>query len=101
MSNPVTIEICGTEGHATIMNNRLYFKSTKFKGSNDNRAWTELPKPLTIPLERFLDTLEGKKDVASSVNADEAAYRSAVMEALYKGAKDHTWVEPVQPAGKN
>lgn len=100
VTNPVTIEICGTKGHATIMNGKLYFKSAKFPGSDDRKPWTELPKPLTIPLDRFLDVLEGKKDIAPFVTADEAAYRSAVMEALYRGAKDHAWVEPVQPEGK-
>jgi predicted dehydrogenase len=100
VSNPVTIEICGTKGHATIMNNKLYFQSTKFPKSSDKKPWTELPKPLTIPLDRFLDILEGKKDVPPIITADEAAYRSAVMEALYKGAREHAWVEPVQPEGK-
>lgn len=100
VSNPVTIEICGTEGHATIMNGKLYFKSSKVPHSDDRKPWTELPKPLTIPLDRFLDILEGNKDVAPIITADEAAYRSAVMEALYKGAKEHAWVEPVQPEGK-
>lgn len=100
VSNPVTMEICGTEGHATIMNGKLYFKSSKSPGSDDHRAWTQLPKGTAIPLDRFLDELEGKKDVPPFVTADEAAYRSAVMEALYRGAKDHTWVEPVQPEGK-
>lgn len=100
VSNPVTLEICGTEGHATIMNGKLYFKSSKFKGSDDGKAWTRLPKGTTIPLDRFLDTLEGKRDVPPFVTADEAAYRSAVMEALYRAAKDHIWVEPVQPEVK-
>ena len=101
VANPVTIEICGTEGHATIMNNELYFQSSKFPGSDDQKPWTKLPEALTRPLERFLDVQEGKKDVPPSVTADEAAYRSAVMEALYRGAKEHAWVEPVQPGGKN
>jgi predicted dehydrogenase len=101
VANPVTIEICGTEGHATIMNNKLYFKSAKLPGSDDRKPWTKLPQSLTLPLERFLDVLTGKKDVPPSVTADEAAYRSAVMEAMYRGAKDHTWVEPVQPQGRN
>jgi predicted dehydrogenase len=100
VSNPVTMEICGTEGHATIMNGKLYFKSKQVKGSDDRKPWTDLPKPLTRPLERFLDILEGKKDVVPSINADDAAYRSAVMEALYKGAKEHTWADVVQPEGK-
>jgi predicted dehydrogenase len=99
ISNPVTMEICGTEGHAAIMNGKLYFKSSKVEGSDDGKPWTKLPHGLTMPLERFLDVLEGKKDVPPFVTADEAAYRSAVMEALYRAAKDHTWVEPVQPQG--
>ena len=101
VSNPLTIEICGTKGHATIMNGKLYFKSASFPGSDDHKPWTELPEKLTRPIERFLDVLTGKKDVAPTVTADEAAYRSAVMEALYHAAKDHTWVEPVQPQAKN
>lgn len=101
VANPVTIEICGTEGHATIMNDKLYFESSKFPGSDAQKPWTKLPEALTIPLERFLDALEGRKDVVPSVTADEAAYRSAVMEALYRGAKERRWVEPVQPGGKN
>jgi hypothetical protein len=66
-------------------------------GSNDSRPWTKLPQKLTRPLERFLDCLENDTKDASLCTADEAAYRSAVMEALYRGAKDHTWTEPAQP----
>jgi predicted dehydrogenase len=97
VSNPVTLEICGTEGHATIMNDKLYFKSSKVRGSDDRKQWTKLPEKLTRPLERFLDSLENGAKDASLCTADEAAYRSAVMEALYHGTKDHSWTEPVQP----
>lgn len=100
ISNPVTMEICGTKGHAVIMHGTLFFKSANFPGSDDRKPWTKLPPGTTRPIERFLDILAGKKDVAPFVTADEAAYRSAVMEALYKGAKDHVWVEPVQPESK-
>ena len=99
VSNPVTLEICGTKGHASIVNNRLYFKSAMVRGSNDNKPWTELPKGVTRPIERFLDCLENGTKDSTICTADEAAYRSAVMEGLYRGAKDHTWVEPVQPGG--
>ena len=95
VSNPVTLEICGTEGHATIMNDQLYFKSKHVPGSDDKKPWTRLPSAQPIPLEQFITALNGKK--APLITADEAAYRCAVMEALYKGANDKTWVEPRQP----
>lgn len=95
VSNPVTLEICGTEGHAVIMNDKLYFKSKHVPGSNDNKPWTKLPAQEPIPLEQFIEALNGKK--VPLITADEAAYRSAVMEALYKGAQEKTWVEPMQP----
>ena len=101
VSNPVTLEICGTEGHATIMNDQLYFKSKHVPGSNDNRPWTQLPPGQPIPLEQFIDALTSKKNVPL-ITADEAAYRCAVMEALYRGAKNNDWEKPQQPeqAGK-
>ena len=40
----------------------------------------------------FLDALEGKN--VSLVGAREAAYRSAVMAAMYEGARTHTWQTP-------
>jgi predicted dehydrogenase len=99
VSNPVTLEICGTQGHATIMNDKVYFKSAKVRGSNDNKPWAQLPQKLTRPLERFLDCQENGTKDPSLCTADEAAYRSAVMEAFYRGAKDHAWVEPVRLGG--
>jgi len=95
VSNPVSLEICGTEGHATIVNDQLYFMSKHVPGSDDKKAWTELPAAWPIPLEQFIEALNGKK--APLISADEAAYRCAVMEALYKGANAKAWVEPSQP----
>jgi predicted dehydrogenase len=46
---------------------------------------------LSSPLDRFLDAASGKKDVPL-VTPDEAAYRSAVMEALYQSAAEQKWV---------
>jgi predicted dehydrogenase len=95
VSNPVTLEVCGTEGHATIVNDQLYFKSKHVSGSDDKKPWTQLPPAWPIPLEQFIAALNGQK--APLITADEAAYRCAVMEALYRGSNEKTWVEPRQP----
>lgn len=42
---------------------------------------------------KMADAISGRKDVAL-VGVREAAYRSAVMEALYEGARMGTWVKP-------
>src|SRR5712671_6578931 len=46
VANPVTLEISGTEGHATIVNDKLYFQSKKVKGAEGKAPWTDLPKSL-------------------------------------------------------
>lgn len=97
VANPVSLEICGTEGHATIINGQLFFQSKHIEGADGKKPWTELPTGLAHPLELFLDAVLGKKDVPL-VTAGEAAYRSAVMEALYQGAKQQQWVTPARPA---
>jgi predicted dehydrogenase len=99
VSNPVSLEIAGTEGHATIMNGQLYFQSKKVEGADGKHPWTKLPAGQSHPFERFLDAITGKPDVAL-ITAQEAAYRSAVMDALYEGAKGQKWAEVQQPAGK-
>lgn len=95
VSSPVTLEIAGTAGHATIMADKLYFKSDKVAGSKDDKPLTAgLPPRLPIPIVRWLDTLEGKA-AAPLITADEAAYESAVMDGLYKASASKAW-EPVQ-----
>jgi hypothetical protein len=42
--------------------------------------------------ELFLDAVVGRPDVPL-VGAREAAYRSAVMEAMYCAARERTWVK--------
>ena len=93
VANPVSLEICGTEGHATIVNNELFFQSNKVKGADGKKAWTELPKGLPRPLELFIAAINGKTDVPL-VTIGEAAYRCAVMDALYQGAREQKWVAP-------
>nr|AIA12639.1 Oxidoreductase family, NAD-binding Rossmann fold [uncultured bacterium] len=93
IENPVSMEICGTEGHAVIINDRLTFTSKHVPGADGRKVWKDFPKPLPHAFELFLDAVAGKKDVPL-VTAREAAYRCAVMEAMYKGAKENTWIKP-------
>lgn len=93
VGNPVTMEVAGTEGHAVIVEDRLYFTSQHVEGADGRKPWKKFPKPLPHSLDLFLDAVAGNKDVPL-VTAREAAYRCAVMEALYKGAKEKTWVTP-------
>ena len=95
VADPVKLLVSGTEGHAVVFNDTLYYKSAHVEGA-DGAAWRDLPKALPHAFELFLDALEGKlegKDVAL-VTPAEAAYRNAVMAALYKGSETTTWVAP-------
>lgn len=92
LSNPVSLEICGTQGHATIVNGELFFQSSKVEGADGKKAWTALPPPWPKPLELFLDAVTGKKNVPL-VSATDAAYRCKVMEAIYRAAAQRAWVK--------
>jgi predicted dehydrogenase len=94
VADPVKYVISGTEGHATVVGGQLYITSEKL-GSDGKQPWTKLPEKKPSGFDAFLDLLEGK-DV-TLVGAREAAYRSAVMEALYAGAKKGTWEKPQGP----
>lgn len=91
VADPVKLIISGTEGHAVVFNDTLYFKSEHLEGA-DGDAWRDLPEMLPHAFELFLDALEGQ-DVPL-VDPEEAAYRNAVMAALYKGSETTTWVAP-------
>jgi predicted dehydrogenase len=100
MANPVTLEVCGTEAHATIVNEKLYFATNKKGPGSDGKAPVEdLPQGWSRPMDLFLDAVGGKPNVPL-VTADEAAYRSAITEAFYKAAAGKTWSEPEPSAGK-
>ena len=92
VADPVTLQICGTEGHAVIINGDLYFKSRQVDGADGKAPWTALPPAKPASLEAFLDAVEGKD--AALVTVREAATRSTVMEALYTGAQNGVWVAP-------
>jgi predicted dehydrogenase len=94
--NQLTYLVSGTEGHAAIINNQLHFQSkndARFDGSSPVRK-NEMPAGAPHAFELFLDALIGKDLPVPLVGAREAAYRSAVMEAMYEGATKGTWVAP-------
>ena len=80
----------GTEGHAYVRDGALYFQS-KHDGATGAEPWTALPEAWPHAFELFLDAVVGKPDVPL-VSAQEAAARSAVMEAFYTAAARQAWV---------
>jgi predicted dehydrogenase len=93
VDNPVTLEISGTEAHATMIGDMLLFKCDKVPGADGRQAWKQMPSPLQAPLAQFVEALSGKPS-KTLVTAREAAARVSVMEAAYKASKDHAWVQP-------
>ena len=96
VANPVSLLISGTEGHATIFNGQLYFQSQHVEGADGQTPWTDLPPGVPAGLDSFLNAITGQTD-AALVTVREASYRSAVMEAMYEGAKEGAWVAPTPP----
>lgn len=96
VANPVNLLVSGTEGHIAVINGQLYFNSKNVEGADGKTPWDKLPSPVPAGFEAFLNAIVGQRD-ATLVTPREAAYRSAVMEALYEGAKNNTWVTPKTP----
>lgn len=92
VADPVQFLISGTEGHAVIHDNHLYVKSKKIEGADGQDAYTKLPQAPRAPMHQFLDAVAGAKDMPL-VTPREAAARVAVMEAMYKGAKQGKFVK--------
>ena len=93
-ANPMPMMISGTEALATIVNDKLYFKSPKVPGADGKSPVPDdqIPKGWPHAFDLFLDAVTGK-DVPL-VTARQAAYRSAVMEAMYEAARTNSWVTP-------
>lgn len=91
VANPVSLLISGTEGHAYITGNDLYFKSSHVEGADGKTPWTDLPPAWPHAFELFLDAITDQ-DSVSLVSAAEAARRSVIMEALYEAAEKQCWV---------
>jgi predicted dehydrogenase len=93
VAQPVTLTISGTEGHAHVAGGQLYFQSERVSGADGKTPWTDLPEPWPHAFELYLDAVVGKENVPL-VGASEAAYRSAVMGAMYAAASQKTWLTP-------
>lgn len=93
VANPVTLLISGTEGHATIVNDKLFFQSKKVEGANGREPWIQLPPSPPVPLTQFVNALQGKPN-QPLVTPREAAARVSVMEAMYKASNSKDWVKP-------
>ena len=61
IDDPVQLLISGTEGHAVIVDNQLYYRSKKVPGTDSKDAYTNLPPGPQPPLHQFLDAVGGAK----------------------------------------
>lgn len=93
LANPVSLMLSGTEGFAMLLNDEVYYKSNRVDGADGKKPWTELPPASPLPMDMFVDAIKGRKGLPL-VTPREAAARVSVMEAMYKGSRDHEWVRP-------
>jgi len=96
VANPVSLVLSGTQGHAHVVDGQLFFQSEVVAGADGKEPWTDLSEPWPHAFDLFLDAVTGKENIPL-VGAREAAYRSAVMGAMYKAAREHVWTVP-EPA---
>ena len=92
IEDPVQLLISGTKGYAMVVNNKLFYRSENVAGSDIHKPWTDLPPAPPAPLTQFLNAVGGAKD-EPLVKPAEAAARVVVMEAIYKAAAHHKWVD--------
>lgn len=86
ISDPVTLQISGTEGNAAIVKGDLFFKCAKVNGADGKQPWTDLPAGPPPPLQQFVNAVAGQKGMPL-VPVREAAARVAVMEAAYRSSR--------------
>jgi predicted dehydrogenase len=91
IEDPVQLLISGTEAHAAIVNDKLYYNCKKI-GSQSKEPFTDLPKGPRAPLHQFVDAVGGNKP-QPLVTPREAAARVKVMEAMYEGARTAKWIK--------
>jgi len=94
VDNPVSLLISGTEGHAAIINDRLFFTCRKIAGANGKEPWADLPPAPPAPMDQFVDAVAGRQGLPL-VTPREAAARVSVMEAAYQSARSHAWAGPM------
>jgi predicted dehydrogenase len=92
VDDPVQLLISGTEGHAVIVDNFLYYRSKKVPGTDGKDPYTKLPPGLRPPMHQFVDAVAGAKD-QPLVLPREAAARVTVMEAMYQAARERKWIQ--------
>jgi predicted dehydrogenase len=92
LSNPVPLLVSGTEAHASIFNDQLFFKAAKVDGADGQTPYPrdKLPHHWPHAFDLFLDAIGGK-DVPL-VGVREAAYRSVVMDGIYRSNQGGQWV---------
>jgi predicted dehydrogenase len=93
VEEPVPLLISGTEAHAVIVKDRLFYNCRK-AGADGRQPFTQLPPSLPLPLHQFLDAVKGGP-AQPLVTPREAALRVSVMEAMYQAARTRAWVKPV------
>jgi predicted dehydrogenase len=92
IDDPVKLQICGTQGHAVIYNEKLYYRSEKVEDSDSRKPVSKLPPEPKQPLNQFLDAVAGDK-TQPLVPVKEAAARVTAMAAIYEAARDRKWVK--------
>ena len=61
IDDPVKMQISGTQGHAVIYNDKLYYRSEKVETSDNRKPVADLPPTPKVPMEQFLDAVAGDK----------------------------------------
>ena len=92
IDDPVKLLISGTQGHAVVYNDQLYYRSEKVDGSDSRKPVKNLPPAPKVPMNQFLDSVAGAKG-EPLVTPREAAARVTAMQAIYEGAKGNQWVK--------
>jgi predicted dehydrogenase len=93
VADPVQLLISGTEAHAVIVNDRLYYKNKGIEGADGVEPFTDLPSAPPLPLYQFVNAVAGDR-TQPLVSPREAADRVSVMEAMYTAARDRSWCKP-------
>src|SRR6185436_14180848 len=63
IEDPVQLEISGTEGHAVISENHLYYRSKKMPETDSKEPYTKLPPAPRAPMHQFIDAVAGAKEI--------------------------------------
>jgi predicted dehydrogenase len=91
VANPIAFQVAGTEGHAMIVRDQLFFESKRAPGSSLGSPVRGLRPGPEQPLLQWVDAVAGKAG-QPLVTPREAAERVAVMEAAYASAREGRWV---------